>query len=96
MLQLLPVTITEKAMLEISGIIENKGIPLDYGLRIGVRGGGCSGVSHYLGFDQKGTKDDHFTYHGINIYIEKKDMMHLIGITVDFVDNEESRGFVFI
>ena len=95
MMQLLPVTITEKAMLEISNIIQTKGIPSDYGLRIGVRGGGCSGVSHYLGFDQQNPKDDHFVYQHVNIYIEKKDMMHLIGVTVDFVDTEESRGFVF-
>jgi iron-sulfur cluster assembly protein len=95
MLQLLPVNITEKAMLEISNIFQTKGIPKSYGLRIGVRGGGCSGVSHYLGFDQKSPKDDHFIFKNINIYIEKKDMMHLIGITVDFIENEESRGFVF-
>ncbi len=91
----LPVKISDPAFSEIVNIIQNKGIPSDYGLRIGVRGGGCSGVTHYLGFDKQKEKDEVYLHQGITIYIEKKDVMHLIGILVDYIDNDEETGFVF-
>ncbi len=83
------------ALAEIQNILVNKGIPANYGLRIGSKGGGCSGVSHYLGFDTKKEKDETYIYQNITIYIEKKDLMHLIGTELDFVSDEQQRGFVF-
>ncbi|MFQ3574898.1 MAG: iron-sulfur cluster assembly accessory protein [Cytophagales bacterium] len=92
----LPIEITDRAYLEILNIFKNKNIPQNYSLRVGVRGSGCSGVSQYLGFDQKNERDEVYSLGEIEVLIEKKDFMHLIGMKIDFVSNEEASGFVFL
>lgn len=52
----IPIQITETALIQLNRIREEQGIPLDFGLRVGVRGGGCSGFSYTLGFDSKKNK----------------------------------------
>lgn len=92
----LPITFTEDATAEIKHIFETKNIPQNYGVRVGVKGSGCSGVSHILGFDKLKDNDEAYKLeNGIPVFIEKKDMMHLIGITVDFVNDADTRGFLF-
>ena len=93
---LLPVNITEKALSEIKNIISKKNIPDDYGLRIGIKGAGCVGISYLLGFDRQKDSDDTFRYEGLDIFIEKKDMLYLAGLDLDFYDETETRGFTFI
>ncbi len=73
----------------------NKGIPTGYGLRLGVRGGGC-GVSLMIGFDKKRDTDNLYHSNGIEIFIDKKHTMYLIGKEVDFIETSESRGFTFV
>jgi iron-sulfur cluster assembly protein len=73
----------------------NKNIPQDYGLRIGVKGGGCAGVSFVIGFDHSKASDEIFPLEGFEIFIEKKHFMHLLGIEVDFINSETERGFLF-
>lgn len=90
-----PITITNKAAIEIKKIMATKGIPADYGLRIGVRGGGC-GVSLMVGFDKKKESDLLYFISDINVYIDKKHTMYLIGKEVDFVETEQGRGFAFV
>lgn len=92
---MIPVTITTKALEEIQGIINQKKIPEDYCLRIGSRGGGCAGVELYLGFDTKKETDVEYTIKEIPVLFDKKDFMHLLGSTLDFVDDASERGFVF-
>jgi iron-sulfur cluster assembly protein len=94
-LNTLPVSITEKALTEINTIIRDKNIPHDYGLRIGINGGGCSGVSYALGFDRMKSTDDVFDYDGISVYMDKKHAMFLLGMVIDFEESSEQRGFVF-
>lgn len=89
------INISPEAAGEIKNIMENKNIPEDYGLRIGVRGAGCAGVRQYLGFDKKKDKDDQFDISGINVFIDKKDAMYLIGLKLDFQNDTDARGFVF-
>lgn len=90
-----PITITDKAAIEIKKIMATKGIPADYGLRIGVKGGGC-GVSLMVGFDKKKESDLLYSISDINVYIDKKHTMYLIGKEVDFVETEQGRGFAFV
>lgn len=90
-----PITLTEKAAAEVLHILAEKNIPAGYGLRVGNNGGGCSGVSYFIGFDKKKEKDEEFSIHGITVYIEKKHAMFLWGIEIDFIDTAEERGFVF-
>lgn len=90
-----PITITPKAIEEIRKIRSKKGIPEDYGLRVGVRGGGC-GISMIIGFDKKKETDLTYTVDGIPVYVARKDTLFLIGKEVDFYEGAEGRGFTFI
>ena len=89
------INISNKALGEIKNIMTNKNIPEGYGLRIGVRGAGCAGVRQYLGFDKIKEKDDNFNINGVEVYVEKKDALYLIGLELDFQDDADARGFVF-
>jgi len=75
--------------------MKTKGIPPEYGLRLGIRGGGCGGLSLIIGFDKKKDTDLSYVIDGIAVYIEKKHTMYLIGKEVDFVDDADARGFMF-
>ena len=91
----IPIEITSQAFDEIVDIYTHKNIPSNYCLRIGSKGSGCSGVTHYLGFDEQYPDDLLFNYESINVVIKKKDFMHLIGVKLDFINSEEKKGFVF-
>ena len=90
-----PVSISPKAAEEIRKIMATKNIPKDYGLRVGVRGGGCGGVSLIIGFDKKKDSDLAYMISDIPVYVDKKHTMYLIGKEVDFHESEEARGFMF-
>jgi iron-sulfur cluster assembly protein len=90
-----PVTISARACQEVYHIMNTKGIPDDYGLRLGVRGGGCGGMSLIIGFDKRKETDLSYEINGITVYVDKKHTMYLIGKEVDFVDTAEGRGFTF-
>ncbi len=91
-----PVTISARACQEIHQIIKAKGIPSDYGLRVGVRGGGCGGMSLIIGFDTKKETDLAYDIEGIPVYVDKKHTMYLMGKQVDFIDETDGRGFTFV
>lgn len=91
----LPCTFTKRAVEEIVTSVREKNIPSEYGLRIGIRGGGCSGISYLLGFDKSSETDELYELEGIPVYIEKKHMMYVLGKEIDFEDSAYSRGFVF-
>ncbi len=93
---MIPVTFSKEALQEIKATIAAKNIPSDYGVRVGVKGGGCAGVSYILGFDKKNENDLTFEVQGIRVYVEKKDVMHLIGMEVDFYEGNNARGFTFV
>ncbi len=93
---MIPVTITERALEEIKRTIAEKNIPTDYGLRLGARGGGCAGTSLIIGFDQPKENDMVYNIASLPVYIEKKDMMFLLGTEVDFYEGNEARGFTFV
>lgn len=90
-----PVNLTESASEEINKIIRDKEIPEGYALRIGVKGGGCSGMSYILGFDKKRDFDQEFTIGDIPVLIDKRHGLYLMGVTIDFHDGLSARGFVF-
>ncbi len=91
----IPVTLSARAVEEIKAIMQRKAIPDGYGLRVGVRGGGC-GVSFIIGFDKP--KENDLVYHvqDIPVYIDKKHTLFLVGKMVDFIESEEGRGFTFL
>ena len=91
-----PVTLTPKAAIEVRKIMETKNIPTDYGLRVGVKGGGCGGVSLIIGFDKRKESDHAYTIGDIPIYVDKKHTLYLIGKEVDFYEGADTRGFMFV
>ncbi len=91
-----PITISERACREIRDIMTRKGIPADYGLRVGIKGGGCGGMGFMIGFDKKKESDLAYDIDGIAVYIDKKHALYLIGKQVDFIDEADGRGFTFI
>ena len=90
-----PVIITPEALSHIRQIIYQKAISTDtYGLRIGTKGGGCAGASFLLGFDTLKSADQRYQVEEIPVFIEKKHLMYVLGLELDYQDGEES-GFVF-
>lgn len=90
-----PITLTEKALVEVKNIMQEKNVPAEYGLRIGVQGGGCSGMSYLLGFDKAKEADEVYELDGVNLIMDKKHGMYVMGMEVDFQDGLNARGFVF-
>lgn len=90
-----PVKITEGALVQLSRIMEEQKVGEDYGLRIGVKGGGCSGFTYILGFDVKKDKDEEFEIEGMKVFMEKSHGMYLMGMEIDWVDGLNNRGFSF-
>lgn len=75
--------------------METKNIPSDYGLRVGIRGGGCAGVSLIIGFDKKKETDQSYTIEGIPVFVDKRHTLFVIGKEIDFYEGSEGRGFMF-
>lgn len=90
-----PVTISKQAAEEIKIIMQSDEIPNDHCLRIGVKEGGCGTGGFTIGFDVKRKNDLAYKNHGVQIYIDKKHVMHLIGMEVNYREEGEKWGFVF-
>lgn len=91
-----PLEVTERALEEIRSIREKNDIPADYGLRVGVKGGGCSGLSYTLAFDAEKRDDDKvLTFDNVQLYVDKKSLFYLMGCEVDYTDGLNGRGFTF-
>ena len=90
-----PISLTEGAVAELKKIFTEQNISEDHGLRIGVKGGGCSGLSYILGFDIKKDGDEEFDMDGLRIFMNRAHGMYLAGMEIDYLDNLENRGFIF-
>jgi iron-sulfur cluster assembly protein len=90
-----PVSITESALKQLKRIMEEQNIPEDHGLRVGVKGGGCSGFSYVLGFDEPKEKDDTYHLGGLRVLMEKSHGIYLIGMEIDWHEGLDNRGFIF-
>ena len=92
------ITITERAAEEVLHVIqEQKMDPDNTWIRIGAKGGGCSGLSYVMDFeDSEPTEFDiSYTQHNVNIVIDKKSSFFMLGTELDFNDGLLDRGFVF-
>lgn len=89
------ITLTQSAADEIKQIIDSQDLDEGTFLRMGVAGGGCSGLQYSLGFDTEWDPavDTSFEQHGIKLVTMKKFALHLDGTTIDFKDGPMGRGF---
>lgn len=90
-----PISITETALAQLIRIRDEKKVPDNYGLRVGVKGGGCSGFSYVLGFDEMQAKDEMYEISGLNVLMEKAHGIYLLGMEIDWVEGLNNRGFTF-
>jgi len=90
-----PVTLTDGAKKELIKLMSQQELGEDFGLRLGVEGGGCSGMNYILGFDQIKDGDSTYEIDNIKVYMNKAHGLYLVGMEVDFQNGLNSRGFVF-
>lgn len=94
----MPVTLSEKAAAEVKKIITDQNLPAGQTkLRVGVKGGGCSGFSYMLDLTEepKGEADEQIESQGVQILCDMKSYLYLNGVEIDFKDEVMGRGFVF-
>lgn len=90
------ITLTEKAANEIKQLLTAQDLPKETGLRIGVRGGGCSGLTYTLNFDVVSKDSDKIIdSNGIKVLVDTKSFLFLAGTTLDYIDGINGSGFSF-
>jgi iron-sulfur cluster assembly protein len=90
------IALTPKAVAEVRRLMAANSIPEVHGLRLSVKGGGCSGLSYVLGFDEAATEKDVVKeVEGLRIFVDQKSMFYISGTVLDFSDGLNGKGFVF-
>jgi iron-sulfur cluster assembly protein len=91
----MPITLTEPAAAEVLRFMEAQKLEANNMLRMGVAGGGCSGLQYSLGFSTEfdPQADVRYQQHGVTLVTRKKMALHLDGTTIDFKDGPMGRGF---
>lgn len=90
-----PVTFTKGAKDEITRLLGEEGFDHSQVLRVGVKGGGCSGMTYVMGFDKKQDNDQQYEFEGIRFVMDKSHEMYLHGMEIDWQDGLNNRGFSF-
>ncbi|MCF8451182.1 MAG: iron-sulfur cluster assembly accessory protein [Taibaiella sp.] len=90
-----PIKLSNNAITEVRRLMNEPGFESGQFLRIGVKGGGCSGLSYVLGFDKKEDDDQTYEMEGIPVIMKDAHGIYLLGMEVDYSDGLNARGFVF-
>jgi len=90
-----PISLTPSAIKQLTRIRTEQNLDDTHGLRVGVKGGGCSGFSYGLGFDTQKDKDDVYEIAGMKVLMEKSHGIYLIGMEIDWHEGLNNRGFTF-
>ena len=90
-----PLNFTEHAIAKVKEIMAQQN-PVPAGLRVGVVGGGCSGFSYSMSFENgAGMMDKTFDFEGLKVYVDATSLMYLKGVSVDYLETLEGAGFKF-
>ena len=90
-----PITMTANAIVKVKEIMAQQN-PVPAGLRLGVVGGGCSGFSYSMSFENAaGLMDKSYEFDGLKVYVDATSLMYLNGAVVDYVETLEGAGFKF-
>jgi iron-sulfur cluster assembly protein len=90
------IQITEKARVKILDILRGESNNDNKGLRVGVIGGGCSGLSYNIDLGMEGDNDHVISLEEFHIFIDPKSSIYLRDVTLDFKDGLNGKGFVFV
>ncbi|HTF31948.1 MAG TPA: iron-sulfur cluster assembly accessory protein [Flavitalea sp.] len=90
-----PLSFTSKAIAEIEGLMTAPGFDTTKLLRVGVKGGGCSGMTYILGFDHQQENDDIHETDGFRFLLNRSHSIYLLGMEIDWQDGLNARGFSF-
>ena len=90
-----PLNLTATAIAKVKEIMAQQN-PVPAGLRVGVVGGGCSGFSYSMSFENgAGMMDKTFDFEGLKVYVDATSLMYLKGVNVDYIETLEGAGFKF-
>jgi iron-sulfur cluster assembly protein len=90
------ISITPRAAEQVKKLRAENKIPESHALRVGVKGGGCSGLTYVLAFDEKPKENDNiFELFGIRVFVDPKSLFYLSGTVLDYSDGLNGKGFVF-
>jgi len=87
------ITLTDGAEAKIKELLASQEDASDQALRVGVRGGGCSGFQYALAFDKRRDDDHVFEQNGVSVVVDKAGMQFVLGSEVDYVDGLQGAGF---
>jgi iron-sulfur cluster assembly protein len=90
------VVVTDRAQREIRDIFTRENAASEAGLRLGVIGGGCSGLSYEMEFDSVRHNDNVLEFEGFKVLLDPKSAIYLKGVTLDYQDGLKGKGFVFV
>jgi len=90
-----PVKFSPSAIEEFRRLMNEPGFEAGQYLRVGVKGGGCSGMTYVLGFDKQEADDEFFEIEGIPVVMKNSHGIYLFGMEIDYSDGLNARGFVF-
>ena len=91
----LPISLTQNAVQEILHLYKNGNYEAGFGLRIGLKGGGCAGFSYVLEFDAQKENDNVYSINSIPLYVDKLQELYLLDCEIDFKGGLDNRGFIF-
>ncbi len=86
---------SEIARTEILKSLNSPQIPAGYALRVGLKGGACA-ASYLLGFDKATENDELYEIEGVKVLIDKRHLMYLIGVKIDYAETEQGLGFTIV
>ncbi len=90
-----PINFTDNAIAKVKEIMAQQN-PVPAGLRVGVVGGGCSGFSYSMSFENgAGMMDKTFEFGGLKVFVDATSLMYLKGVSVDYIETLEGAGFKF-
>ena len=90
------ITVTDKAKSKVAELVQQSGLDNSYFLRVSVQGGGCSGLSYNLDFDnEEKPGDQFFEDNGVRVALDMKSFLYLAGTELDFSDGLNGKGFNF-
>jgi len=90
-----PLNFTDSAIAKVKEIMAQQN-PVPAGLRVGVVGGGCSGFSYSMSFENGGgMMDKAFDFDGLKVFVDATSLMYLKGVSVDYIETLEAAGFKF-